>query len=202
MIEREAIVRVVLGTRGGGKSYLVKHVLMKDLPRLVIYDTQAEYTDGVIFYDKAEFIRFWLDNYRKRWRLIYRPLDPLGEIGEICRLVYLCGNCTFIAEECHLYADSRKCIEPNFQTLLRRGRHKNIDVIAVTQRPNGTHKDLLGQAKEAYIFKILEPRDRDYIREWMGSSIDSYIDRLEQYQFCFWSSDYEQGTFTIGKAGV
>ena len=73
-----ADIKLIVGKTGSGKT--VKTVkLIADCPRVIMFDTQnKDYIDGVMFYDMNELKKFWLKVYRGRFRLIYRPLDPLG----------------------------------------------------------------------------------------------------------------------------
>lgn len=197
MTEKKVIV--IIGKRGSGKSYLARSLIQAE-PRLLIFDTMGEYVEGVVF-DAEEIERFrafWKATYRRNFRLVYRPLVPEREIDELAELVYLLGNMTFVVEEVDCYCTPYQISDP-FAHIIQRGRHKNITLIAVTQRPYGIHRLLTSQAKELYIFATSEPRDRDYLKALLGQEIEAKLDALEQYQYVKWT-DTNGGQLTIEKA--
>ncbi len=194
MSEKKVIL--IFGKRGGGKSWLCG-VIIKPMPRVVVFDTIGEYKDGFIFDNTGDLCRFWKANHRKTFRLIYRPVDVESEFARVAELVWLCGDVTFVVEEVDLYASPHQ-IGESFKQLLQRGRHQNITLIAITQRPFGIHRLLTSQAKEIYIFSTNEPRDRGYLRDLLGSEIEPTLDALEQYQYAKWE-DGKPGV-TTGKA--
>src|SRR4030043_512186 len=182
----EKKIKLILGKRGTGKSYLANK-LIENEKRLLIFDTLGEYNNGVVFdAEYAErFREFWKRVYRGNFRLINRPLNPESEIDEIAELVFLLGNMTFLVEELDCYCTSWQ-ISDAFAHIIQRGRHQNISLIGVTQRPFGTHRLLTSQAKEIYIFGTNEPRDRDYLKLLLGEQIEAKLDQLQQYQYVHW----------------
>ncbi len=192
----EKKITLIFGKRGSGKSYLA-NTLVESEQRLVIFDTLSEYTEGVVFEDKEKFIEFWRKIYQHPYRLIYRPLKPDAEIEDIAESIYLLGNVCFLVEEIDCYCTAYQ-ISESFSHVVQRGRHKNISLIGITQRPYGIHRLLTSQAKEIYIFNTNEPRDRDYLRTLLGQDIDSKLDQLKQYEYVKWL-DGKEG-LEIGKA--
>jgi len=194
----EKKVIIIIGKRGSGKSYLAYKLIEKE-QRLVVFDIMSEYENGVIFdgEDYECFLTFWRRVYRGSFRLIYRPLNPDAEIDRICELVFKAGNLCFLVEEIDCYCSSHR-ISDFFASVIQRGRHKHITLIGVTQRPYGIHLLLKSQAKEAYIFNTNEPRDREYLRTWLGQEIESKLDSLQLYQYVHWQDGIEG--LEIGKA--
>jgi len=193
----EKKVIIVIGKRGSGKSYLTRKLIERER-RLLVFDTMSEYLEGVVF-DAEEIERFrafWKQTYRRQFRLIYRPLVPEREIEEIAELVFLLGNMTFVVEEVDCYCTPYQ-ISDAFAHIIQRGRHKNITLIGITQRPYGIHRLLTSQAKELYIFSTSEPRDRDYLKSLLGQEIEPMLDALEQYQYVKWT---DGGQLTIERA--
>jgi len=191
-IERiERKVNLIVGKRGSGKSYLVNR-LVRDIPRMLIYDTQGEYTCGVCFDhgDYEHMLSFWMANCDKRFRLIYRPRDAMDvdEFDGICALVYALGDMAFVCEEVHTYCQTNK-VTPHFKAILSRGRHKNIEVYGVTQRPFGIDRYLSSQAKRAYLFATNEPRDLQYVRDYFGYAVFNQMGRLGQYEHVLWDGE-------------
>ena len=194
----EKKITLIFGKRGSGKSYLANK-LIENEPRLVMFDVMSEYKDGVVFdvYNYDLFLEFWRKVYRDRFRIIYRPIKPVEEIERIGELVYTLGECCFLIEEIDCYGSPYQ-ISDNFAAIIQRGRHKNIRLIGITQRPFGIHRLLTSQAKEIYVFNTNEPRDREYLRILLGQEIDSKLDALKQFEYVHWQ-DGKEG-LEIGKA--
>jgi len=194
MTERK--ITLVLGKRGSGKSYLARK-LTDDCPRLVVYDTMREYDQGMIFEDFGEIARFWRANYRRNFRLVYRPTDHEGDFRQIANLCWLCGRLTFLVEEIDLFSNPHT-IDPAFRNIINRGRHQEISLVGIVQRPFGIHRSLTSQAKEVYCFNTNEPRDREYLRGLLGSEIEAAVDGLEQYQYALWRDGSDK--IEVGRA--
>lgn len=194
----EKKITLIFGKRGTGKSYLAGKLIEAER-RLLIYDTLAEYEQGVVFNTEQadEFFEYWRHVYRGNFRLIYRPLNPQEEIDEIADLVFTLGNMTFLVEEVDCYCTSF-VISDAFAHIIQRGRHQNISLIGVTQRPFGIHRLLTSQAKDIYVFGTNEPRDREYLKLLLGEQIEAKLDQLQQYEYVRWQEGKQE--LEIGKA--
>ena len=191
----EKIIKLIFGKRGCGKTVLARR-LCRDNPRVLIYDTLGEYTNGVIIEDLQALKEFWGKVYRGNFRIIYQPVDPEGDFDAICRLVYECGDLTFLVEELDRYSRPLALSLP-FKNIIQRGRHKNIELIGVTQRPHGIDKLLTSQAKEMYIFNTTEPRDIDYFKNTVGYPVVVKMAALQEYEYVKYQDGIEQ--LEVGK---
>ena len=189
----EKKVFLILGKRGSGKSYLVKKRL-EQFNRFLVFDTLGEYSNGVIFTDKEALFNFWRERLSGDFRLIYQPLQPDEEFAEICDLVYACGNMVFVVEEIDRFSDSTH-LPIEFANIVQRGRHANITLIAISQRPYRVNRTLSSQVKEMYTFQQSEPRDIDFLSEFIGQDVDRVRD-LPLYSYLHWQAD---GTIAEGK---
>lgn len=197
----EKKVKLIFGKRGSGKSYLAKKLIAAE-QRLFIWDRMGEYDQGVVFTaeEKPMFQEFFQHVYRGKFRIIYRPLHPKEEIIWISDLVYTLGDVTFLVEEIDSIC-TPWIIEESFEAILNRGRHKDITLIGVTPAPFGIHRDLTRQAKEIYIFSTNEPRDREYLRNLLGSEIEEKLNGLGLYEYVLWQDlPAGQNQITVGKA--
>jgi len=186
-----ADIKLIVGKTGSGKTVKCLN-LTKDAERVIYFDTQGkDYVDGVMFYNLDDLSRFWLKVYRRRFRLIYRPLDPMQEFEEICRLAFACGKLTIVAEELPSLCGSQ-VIGPELRKVIFRGRMQDIRFIGLMQRPIGIHRDITSQATEIYIYNIDEPRDIKYFTDRIGQNIEERIRALEPYQYLHWLDGAEQ----------
>ena len=180
----EKIIELVFGKRGSGKSELAK-ILLQQHPRRIIFDTLGEYTDGVIVENIEELKALWGKVYRRNFKIIYQPLDPEGEFPIVAQLVWACGDVTILIEECDRYAQFQRMCLP-LKEIIQRGRHKNIALIGVTQRPPSIDRLLTSQAKKMCIFNTTEPNDIQYFREVIGDAVVTKIEQLKQYEYVEW----------------
>jgi len=194
LIEKK--INLIFGKRGSGKSYLAQSLVEK-YDRLFIFDTLGEYTGGVVFEDPEKLKEFWGHIYKKKFRIIYRPLIPQQEFDWIAELIYELGDVTLLVEEIDAFASPYQ-VSREFAQLLQRGRHKNIELIGVTQRPFGIPRLLTSQAKQIYVFNTNEPRDLEYLRSLLGTAAEEKIKTLEQYQYALWEDGSTE--LSVGKA--
>lgn len=188
-MNKEALIKLVFGIRGSGKSNTVRQ-LIKEVPRLFVVDTLCkDYSDGVTFHSLAELKKFWLKVYSENFRLIYRPpgddSETIEDIAEICTLCMACGNLTLVVEELNIiFDDKRPPIE--FNKMVFGGRDPGVELIGVAQRPVGFGRKLTSQAKEIYVFYNREPDDVRYFKNNLGSDAANAIRNLELYQYLKW----------------
>lgn len=183
MSEKKVIL--IMGQRGSGKSYLAKH-LIKDCRRLLIYDTLGEYNIGIIIENLKEFKDFFLKVYNKNFRITYQPINPVNDFDIICDIVFETGDMTFLVEELDTFCSSQE-ISDNFANIIQRGRHKDINLIGITQRPYGIPRLITSQAKTIYSFIHREPRDLEYLKAFIGEEAEKIKD-LKQYEFLKWDN--------------
>ena len=200
MAEKKKIL--ILGKTGSGKSCLAKS-LLKKYDRYIVFDTMDEYTDGVIVESLGELAKLWRKCHTGNFRIIYRPRRPEEDVEAIAKLVYECENLTFLCEEIDLFGSAYK-ISDEMSDILRRGRHKEITFIGVTQRPFGINRLITSQSKEIYVFATNEPRDQDYLKQLLSTSQiaeQDVLDRLgelKQYEYLLWKDGKQK--LEIGKA--
>lgn len=196
MTEKKVIL--IIGKRGSGKSYLANR-LLADRDRIFIYDCMGDFQQGVLFeYNQfAELSKFWKSCYKNQFRIIYRPLWPAPQLQVPAGLAWQLGNLCFVIEE------AAECCQPhqvteNLAKLVRMGRHRNIEVVAITQRPYELDIMFRSQAKEIYVFNTTEPRDRDWLRKVVGAEVENKLDQLKQYEHITWQDGQDQ--LNISKA--
>ncbi|MCU0916905.1 MAG: type IV secretory system conjugative DNA transfer family protein [Planctomycetes bacterium] len=200
----------VAGQTGSGKSHLVKAQLDR-CDRTVIYLPKREDFGypGVCF-DAMDgewdhFLHWWewANDRCRRFRLVYRPADKFDadEFDLICRLVYLCGNCTFVAEEIASYLSTRIFASvgryQGIKMLLTAGRTRGVNCWWITQRCFGIPREVTSEARDAYLFRLQEPADLDYVQERFGLEARLKLGNLQPYQYVHWINT---GKVELGKA--
>lgn len=200
----EAIVKVIFGIRGGGKTVKLRRLLL-DCPRSLVINTlnRDGFTSGVVFHTVAELKQFWLKVYRRNFRLIYSPqhgdIDrTCCEIGQICRLVMECKNLTFAIEEMNvLFEDNRVPRELN--EIIYSGRDPGVEFIGVAQQPVGFGSAMRSQTKEAFIFHTHEDSHLEIFRKLVGKEGAEAIRTLSNFHYLHWSLADGPEKWTIEK---
>lgn len=198
MNKLEKIITLIFGKRGSGKTLLAEKIV-RDRKRLFIYDTIGEYTNGVIIEDLPALKEFWSKVYRGNFKIIYQPVDPEGDFDTVCKVVYGCEDLTFLVEELDRYSKPLT-LSLAFKNIIQRGRHCNIELIGVTQRPHGVDKLLTSQAKQMFIFNTTEPRDVDYFKDTIGYPVVVKIAALQEYEYVKYQDGTEQ--LEVGKETI
>ena len=200
----------VAGQTGSGKSYFVKRALA-DAQRLFIYQPKREDGDYPGVYwdalagERSSCLQWWdyVNDRCAAWRIVYRPADKFGadEFDGICRLVYAVGNCTFVAEEIASYLSSRIFASvgrfQGIKNLLTAGRTRGVTCYWVTQRCFGIPREITSEARDAYLFRLQEPADLDYVQDRFGLETRLKLGQLGQYQHVHWVNT---GKVEVGKA--
>lgn len=219
---RDGVNIFVAGQTGSGKSYMVKQAIA-DAERLVVYLPKREDCGYAgVYFDALDgktmvpipngsltqyqaFLLWWKYSRAKcgRFRLVYRPADKFDadEFNRLCGLVYSCSDCTFICEECSAYLTTRIFATVGryqaIRNLLTAGRTRGVTCYWVTQRCFGVPREVTSEARDAYLFRLQEPADLDYVQERFGIAARLKLDQLQQYQYVHWQ---QTGHVEVGKA--
>lgn len=197
---RQAERSIIFGLPNSGKTERAR-TMGRAFPRVLYYDsTGHDYTDGVVVESLDELKRLWRRWYRYRaFRLIYRPrgssrdecrkagrIDP--EFATVCSMAYDCGEMLFVVDEADLYFKDNEC-DREFLDIIKRGRHADVELIAVTQVPQGLGRHLTGLPGNWYIFQTAEPAHIRYFANRCYGIEESDIRSLAQYEYIY----YRQG---------
>lgn len=151
----------ICGTTGAGKSSHVKRAIDK-APRVAVFDPDDEYGDqpGFVRVTSArQFLDYLYRNPAGRLKIAFVS-EGAGAFDFWCNAVFAWGHCVAVAEEIADVTTPAKA-PPAWGRLLRRGRKRDIKVMAVTQRPAEADKTALSQA--AIIRTGLLGRDADRV---------------------------------------
>ncbi len=197
----------IMGIRGKGKSYLLKHAILPELRRLIIYDHVWGYPDDNVWDVKRnnEFkkfkdwylIRDWHDlvllmldsqkdkNKRKKYYITFRPKDhSYTTFDFFCQVVWTIGGYYMVIDE---MADvcTPHLITKYLSRILRVGRHKNIGLAGLTQRPASVHNMFKSQVTKGFCFRLNLPPDVKYMKDWWGEEMEM-IRTLPNFHYIIW----------------
>ncbi len=180
-------VKAVVGLRRHGKSSHVVR-MTQGSSRVIFYDTMGDdYAEGIVCRDPETLEKFWRGVYRGKFRISFKPPDPIGYFPRMCDLVWECQNLTFVVDEVHLYGGNWPC--QRFTQIITGGGHRDIELIGVTQCPKKLGELLRSQATTWDVFRLLEGRHRDYILDRLPGIDPAQLQALERYEYLH----YEDG---------
>jgi len=179
---RDAGIIAVVGLRRYGKStHVVRLANASD--RVIFYDTlNDDYSEGVVCRDWVAFEKLWLASYRGRFRITYKPQNPMEHFGEFCEMAFACANCTVVIDEIQLYFRGACCC-PELTKLITAGGHAEVTVIGVTQMPKRLGEVLRSQAHEWHIFALREDTHLKYVAERCPGVDPALIKSLPKYEY-------------------
>lgn len=179
------MILVVLGRRGCGKTTEIKRRI-GTLPRMLIFDTLAEYEGcGEVFYEPEEMISYVERKNRSYFRCVFRPMDveiqPAFEY--FMRLSWIARDCTCVIDEVDAVS-SPISIPQELSRSIRYGRHQNVSLIAASRRAAEVPRLLTSQADEIVCFNQTEPGDLKYLEKVTGDvSFAQRVSRLPRYKY-------------------
>jgi hypothetical protein len=197
MIKGNCKVRFVCGKRGSGKTLLARNQTRRiDCRRILYYDSNGhDYKDGVICNGLDELKRYWRRVIDGDFRIVYRSTQPRRDFPAVCRLVMAAGSMLFVVDEVDMYftdADPG----PEFGDIIRRGRHEDIELIGITQRPRAMG-EIRSQAHELYIFETHEPSDLAYFKQSFSDVLIEKIKALREYEYVKVILPYDESALEI-----
>ena len=196
--QNEKKITTITGQRGSGKSTLAKKILPTK-SRLIVYDTLGEYSPfGVVISNLSDLANFWTQCHHGNFRIIYQPLDPFGEFEIICKLVFECGDLCFCVEEIDSFISRNPAgLDYSFLNIVQRGRHKHIELMAITQRPFAIPPILRSQTKIFYSFCQMESRDIDWYKNIYGDRAEE-LRTLKTFEYLA----YENGEVSRERTSI
>jgi len=193
-------VSFIVGKRGSGKTELAKAIVKRsELERSLCYDSNGhDYRDGVICEGMECLKAYWRRVKDGSYRLIYRSAQPRKDFDTVCLLVMAAGNMAFIVDEVDMYIKDGEPGE-SFSDVIRRGRHNDVELICITQRPRQMG-EIRSMANTLYIFETHEPSDLQYFKQSFGSEkLIAMIQGLKKYEYVKVQIPFEEDTLEVCK---
>ncbi|GAJ02273.1 unnamed protein product [marine sediment metagenome] len=191
----------VIGTRGTGKSTLLKNIMHRD--RLLVIDTLGEHAGELdtFFRWDAQGLAEFFSRDRKRFRVGFQPKPDTGEFEAACELAWALGNLTVLVDEVDQYAQAGVVPIP-LQRLIMLGRHRAISGAATVRRPPDMPRAWTAVSDRWAIFRVTEPRDLAYLAGVLGDEV-KVVSSLPDFQFFFrdWGTK-RAGIYSVHPGGT
>jgi len=150
----------IIGKRGYGKTTLCKNIIVDSLYNdILINDYIGEYSN--------------LSAPGKQVYIVNNRIDLL------IKFAWGRGNCLLVLDEVDLYGKNNSAIE----FIYRYGRHKNIEIVAVSRRFYDLPVIIRALTDYFFIFRITEKRDLEYLSRYIDNSRLEKIKSLPKYTF-------------------
>lgn len=177
---------MIIAPKGRGKTHLISHFLLPEKPRVAVFDMVHE--AGYLFccVPIANQPRVFAEALRQEnFHVAYRPVIYKNDEGELytpefepfVKLCYLRGNMCMAIDEAHQICSPHSIPEPLLNAV-QIGRHRNLDMIFITQSWSGIHRSITRNADEFYFFKTIEPSDLDGIQSRCGRVVAQKVSAL------------------------
>lgn len=127
----------------------------------------------------------WASGGPGRFAIVWTPPHaraPMA-VGIAAEWAMHLGDCTLIVDEAHDSCNNRVCSD-EILTCVKQGRHYNVGVWCISQRPSDVHASLRAElhASEAYYCRLVEHRDLDVLRGRRGDKFARRVSRLRDLQ--------------------
>lgn len=156
----------IFGRRGSGKSTLARS-LVAGCTRLIVFNTlgEAEHNDlGLVFTEPQKLFDYVSRSVQFRAVADFQD-DTL--FPWTVKLAEAVENCTLMVDELDRHANPRQ-IPPELDNCVRYGRHWGVSLLAISRRPAEIPRIVTSQAEVIHTFRLNEPRDVQYVRQFVG----------------------------------
>lgn len=188
----------VAGARGSGKSSWLKQYA-RGFPRVLAW-SPLEPTDlygPLLGVEPSTNLPAFLDAAAARGTTaVYYPEHPTPALFDMfCKIVWHVGDCLVLVDELADVTPIGKAVGW-WGALVRKGRHRRIEIAAGAQRPAEIDKSIIGNATRCVCFRLKRPADRAYMAAEMAVD-QALLDALKPLQFI--DADDIAGTVTRGR---
>lgn len=154
-------IDLVYGQTGMGKTVWTKQHLKKQ-KRVICLDPIEEY-EGTRFEDLEKLLDF-----TEKYRSFYCCYSVVPDFGLLCQVALAVGNCVLVVEESQRVVPPRLNPPGAFEDVIYRGRHSQVSVILISQRPTTLHIAARSQWTRLISFRQTEPADANWIKQTSG----------------------------------
>jgi len=150
------MIAFAIGKKGSGKSYYVKGFLAHTRKPFIVTDPLMEYPVEQRFTSIESFTEALQEGELKK--SVGLTLPTTDEVFELFAWSWNMKPHILVIEEFHIYANAWSVSKP-LQRLFRMGRHRQIDIIGITQRFVDLPQIAITQADALIIFRQQGIRD-------------------------------------------
>lgn len=208
MQNKQNTIFTIIGHKGSGKTTLTEIItLLNNKPAIMVDPCGqfiAEHERRKIFKSFSEF-RAWIHNtknlhifYEGKLELVVREPDD-EEFNELCKISRKIGRHTFVVDEADLYAPPSITKDKPFYKLVNMGRHSEVDIITTSRRPARISRDLTSQTDIVFFAKSLEPKDHDYIKNYIGKEYVETVQNLPKFSYLMVDKNREKHLIKVSK---
>lgn len=180
MIDNE--IGVIVGQKGLGKTTLARY-LVTQMPRVLVLDSLGtDYGGGCVVRDPGALIEYWnkVQHYAA-FSIIARPAgDEMA--AAVFRIARQARDLWLVVEEADKYCNASG-IQPEFREIINYCRQTNVSVLALARRAARINRDLTANADWIVAHRTVEPRDLEYLREFMDVTP---LPQLDRFQWVRW----------------
>ena len=193
-------VAVVFGRTGAGKTVLARALLNEWRRELgadgLIVDTLGEHAD-VPRVELAD-VPGWLALSAGRpspglVRVTVETHDDMTELGRHLAERPAGRPVVLYVDEASYWAKPA-WTSPGLAGVVRYGRHYGVHLLAVARRAAEVSRELTAQAGRLYLFRVVEPRDLQYLSGILPASVSTILRQLPARHYLEYSPD---GTYSI-----
>lgn len=205
----EAETVAIYGRRGSGKTTLAMG-LIRDHKRVIAFDPNEEFTGKgwTVAKSRNDIRDAMIKGWRHGFRVSYTPpegreIEALHWLASMlweAQVNYKTGHpekVMLFIEEAHtgLPVSTLPDDKSGMVRVIRRGRHRGIEVIAVTQTPATLSPSYRGNAVRSYVFPLGDHTSRNSIISMIGPEYRATLRALPDHHFLL----AEGGTLRKGK---
>lgn len=176
---------IIIGRKGSGKSYLIKHLFLPQFSSYVIDDhvmerTRNEYAD---FGYRARYLSEIVSKPRVNFYDYQKDDSSFEKIWNAVKLhANRWGDTLFVIDEAHIHF-SKKSLPVAQKEVLHENRHYGTGIILASQRIYDINPIAYKQADYIILFYTREPREIEFIRKYISSEVAETVKTLKQYYF-------------------
>lgn len=171
--ERRNSITVIIGRKASGKSSAAAE-LVQDEPRRLYIDPMREFTNGVVITKYDDLVRYLKPLLHQKYSAVFRSISDEELLAAIA-LPTANGDpehppmpgLTIIIDEADRWCNAQRAEKP-LHDLANYGRHFRVSVVFVARRAAELPKTIRANADRFIIGYTFEPRDVEYLEEFIG----------------------------------
>lgn len=189
-------VELVFGKTGMGKTFWTRSRL-RTMSRALIMDPQGEYRAAESFEDVGR-----IAERLQRERHVFRfSTSNVEEFDLLCDCAMAVGRVWLIVEEAQRVLPEGSGKPPrSFTDVIYRGRHPEVSLLVVSQRPTTVHISARSQWSRIVTFNQTERNDTAWIQSVSGFDVDPTTLRRGEY-FDITSAGWRKGKLDLPAPG-